>query len=65
MSFYTVLNAEPQAPRIDRTLHLGATNYQFVADFSQFEDYAELARKVEFIGFVVGLIYITIRLVKG
>lgn len=65
VSFYTLLNTEAQAPSIDRTIPLGFYDWHFEADFSQFEDYAEIVRKVEFIGFVVGLIYITIRLVKG
>lgn len=65
VAFYTLLNTSPEAPSIDRTIPLGFYDWHFEADFSQFEDYAEIVRKVEFIGFVVGLIYITIRLVKG
>lgn len=66
VSFYTMLNAEPRAPAIDANIPLGDWyTWHFRADFSQYENWAEIIRNVEFIGFVIGLIYITIRLVKG
>lgn len=66
VSFYTMLNAEPRAPAIDANIPLGDWyTWHFEADFSQYENWAEIIRNVEFIGFVIGLIYITIRLVKG
>lgn len=66
VAFYTTLNAEPEAPVIDAHIPLGDFyDWHFVADFSVFDDKARLIRSVEFIGFCIGLIYITIRLVKG
>lgn len=66
VAFYTVLNADPVAPAIDRNIPLGNWyTWRFQADFSQFDDYAVIIRNVEYIGFVVGLIYLTIRFVKG
>lgn len=65
VAFYTVLNADPIAPSIDRTIPLGFTDWHFKADFSQFENYAVIIRNVEYIGFVVTLIFITIKFVKG
>lgn len=66
VAFYTTLNAEPHAPVIDAHIPLGDFyDWHFVADFSQFDDKAQLIRTVEFIGFCIGLIYITIRLVRG
>lgn len=66
ISFFTVMNAEPVAPAIDKEIPLGDWyTWHFEADFSQFDDYAVIIRNVEFIGFVIALIYITIRLVKG
>lgn len=66
IAFYTVLNAYPQAPRIDADIPLGTWyTWHFEADFSQFDNYAVIMRNVEFIGFCVGLIYLTIKLVKG
>lgn len=66
IAFFTVLNAEPQAPAIDADIPLGSWyTWHFEADFSQFDNYAVIIRNVEFIGFCVGLIYLTIKLVKG
>lgn len=66
VAFYTILNADPVAPSIDRDIPLGNWyTWHFEADFSQFDDYAVIIRNVEYIGFVVGLIYITIKFVKG
>lgn len=65
VAFYTVLNSEPVPPSIDRTIPLGFTDWHFQADFSQFENYAIIVRNVEYIGFIVALIFITIRFVKG
>ena len=66
VAFFTVLNAEPEAPMIDANIPLGSFyTWHFVADFSQFDNYAVIIRNVEFLAFCIGLIYITIRLVKG
>lgn len=66
VAFYTILNSDPVAPAIDRNIPLGNWyNWRFQADFSQFDDYAVIIRNVEYIGFVVGLIYITLKFVKG
>lgn len=66
VAFYTILNAEPIAPAIDSEIPLGHFyTWHFEADFSQFDNYAVLIRNVEYIGFVVTLIYITIKFVKG
>lgn len=66
VAFYTILNAEPVAPVIDAHIPLGTWyDWHFEADFSQFDDYVVMIRNVEYIGFVVGLIYITIKFVKG
>lgn len=66
VAFYTILNADPVAPSIDRDIPLGNWyTWHFEADFTQFDDYAVIIRNVEYIGFVVGLIYITIKFVKG
>ena len=66
VAFYTVLNASPEAPRIDADIPLGNFyTWHFSADFSQFDNYASIVRNVEFIGFVVGLIYLTVKFVKG
>lgn len=66
IAFFTVLNAEPQAPSIDANIPLGSWyTWHFQADFSQFNNWATIIRNVEFIAFCIGLIYLTIRLVKG
>lgn len=66
VAFYTLLNAEPVAPAIDANIPLGGFyTWRFQADFSQFDNYAVIIRNVEYIGFVVTLIYITIKFVKG
>ena len=66
IAFFTVLNAEPQAPSIDANIPLGSWyTWHFTADFSQFDNWATIIRNVEFIAFCIGLIYLTIRLVKG
>lgn len=66
VAFFTVMNAEPQAPQIDANIPLGSWyTWRFQADFSQFDNYAVIIRNVEFIAFCIGLIYLTIRLTKG
>lgn len=66
VAFYTLLNADPVAPAIDANIPLGGFyTWRFQADFSQFDNYAVIIRNVEYIGFVVTLIYITIKFVKG
>lgn len=66
VAFYTVLNAEPVAPSIDANIPLGDWyDWHFQADFSQFDNYAVIIRNVEYIGFVVVLIFLTIKFVKG
>lgn len=66
VAFYTILNAEPIAPVIDAHIPLGTWyDWHFEADFSQFENYAVIIRNVEYIGFVVTLIFITVKFVKG
>lgn len=66
VAFYTVLNAEPRAPAVDAEIPLGDFyNWHFEADFSQFDNYAVIIRNVEYISFVVALIYITVKFVKG
>lgn len=66
IAFFTVLNAEPQAPSIDANIPFGSWyTWHFQADFSQFNNWASIIRNVEFIAFCIGLIYLTIRLVKG
>lgn len=66
VAFYTILNAEPRAPAVDAEIPLGDFyNWHFEADFSQFDSYAVIIRNVEYISFVVALIYITVKFVKG
>ena len=66
IAFFTVLNSDPEAPAIDAEIPLGDWyTWHFEADFSQFDNYAVLIRNVEFIAFCVGLIYLTIKFVKG
>lgn len=66
VSFYQTLAVEPRAPAIDAHIPLGNWyDWHFEADFSQYDNWARIIRAVEYIGFVIGLIYFTIKLVKG
>lgn len=66
VSFYRTLSVEPEAPSIDAHIPLGSFyDWHFVADFSQYDRWAVIIRAVEYVGFVIGLIYFTVRLVKG
>lgn len=66
VSFYQTLAVEPRAPSIDAHIPLGSFyDWHFVADFSQYDRWAVIIRAVEYVGFVIGLIYFTVRMVKG
>lgn len=66
VSFYRTLSVEPEAPSIDAHIPLGSFyDWHFVADFSEYNRWAVIIRAVEYVGFVIGLIYFTVRLVKG
>lgn len=66
VSFYQTLAVDPRAPVIDAHIPLGSFyDWHFEADFSQYDNWARIMRAVEYIGFVIGLIYFTIKLVKG
>lgn len=65
MAFFTILNAPPETPRIQGSVNLGIVDWDIDYSLEDFDDTAELFRNLEFIGFIVGLIFATRRLIGG
>ena len=60
--FLSILDAEPRAPCITITLPLsiiGMEDYTITFDFSIYDEVAEILRTMELLGSVIGLIFIT------
>lgn len=64
-NMFSILNVEPQTPEIRGTINLGIYQWPIEWDLHQFDNTAELLRNVEFVGFVIGLIFITRNIIKG
>lgn len=64
-NMFSVLNTEPQTPEIKGNIDLGIYEWSLDWNLHQFDDTAELLRNVEFVGFIIGLIFITRSLIKG
>lgn len=61
-----LLNAEPQAPRIQGQIPFGSFfTWNLDLDFSRFNDFAVIMRGLEFVGFIFFLIGATINVAKG
>lgn len=66
VNLFKAFDAEPIAPKIQGSIPFGNWYiWDIDIDFASYDNYAAIVRIVELIGFVFGLISITIRLVKG
>lgn len=63
--FVDVLDAEPETPAFTGSINLIVTTWDLDYDLSAFDDLAAIVRNVEFIGFCLGLIFITRKIIKG
>lgn len=59
----SLLKAEPQAPHFEGTMDFKFTTYDYEIDLSQFDDVAEVLRKMEVIAFLIGLMVLTRNLI--
>lgn len=59
----SLLKAEPQAPHFEGTMDFKFTTYDYEVDLSQFDDVAEVLRKMEVIAFLIGLMVLTKNLI--
>lgn len=64
-NMFSVLNTEPQTPEIKGNVNLGIYQWQIDWNLHQFDDTAALLRNLEFVGFVIGLIFVTRNMIKG
>lgn len=60
-----LLQAEPEAPRIQGTLDLAVYQWNYDLDLSDFDSVASICRNMEFLAFLTGLMLMTRKLIWG
>lgn len=61
----SLLNAEPEAPHFEGTINFGFTSYDYDIDFIQFDHVAVIFRRLMFLAFIFGLMFLTKQLIWG
>lgn len=61
----SLLNAEPEAPKLEGTLDLKVYQWDYELDLSEYDDIAEICRNMEFVAFLIGLMLLTKKLIWG